>query len=89
MSGCGLRGSGDGYQGWAEYAPFDAILVTAAPPSIPEPLKQQLAIGGRLVIPVGRSYQSLRRITRSKNGFEAEELIPVRFVPMTGRAQQD
>jgi protein-L-isoaspartate(D-aspartate) O-methyltransferase len=78
---------GDGYAGWPEHAPFDAIVVTAAPPKIPEPLKQQLRIGGRLIIPVGKSYQSLLRVTRTKDGFREESVIPVRFVPMTGKAQ--
>jgi protein-L-isoaspartate(D-aspartate) O-methyltransferase len=79
---------GDGYAGWPEHAPFDAIIVTAAPPKIPEPLKQQLELGGRLVIPVGKLFQSLLRITRTKDGFREESVIPVRFVPMTGEAQQ-
>ncbi len=78
---------GDGYAGWPEQAPFDAILVTAAPPTIPEPLKQQLKVGGRLIIPVGRHYQSLLKVTRTKAGFRKESVIPVRFVPMTGDAQ--
>lgn len=78
---------GDGYAGWPEHAPFDAILVTAAPPKIPEPLKQQLKVGGHLVIPVGKYFQSLVRVTRTKSGFERESVIPVRFVPMTGKAQ--
>ncbi len=80
---------GDGYAGWPEHAPFDAILVTAAPPKIPEPLKQQLVVGGRLVIPVGKHFQSLLRITRTKDGFREESVIPVRFVPMTGKAQEE
>jgi len=79
---------GDGYAGWPEHAPFDAVLVTAAPPYIPAPLKEQLKIGGRLVIPVGTRFQSLLRVTRTKNGFREEEVLPVRFVPMTGEAQQ-
>ena len=81
--------TGDGYAGWPEHAPFDAVIVTAAPPVIPEPLKQQLRVGGRLVIPVGQSFQRLLRITRSETGFEEENVLPVRFVPMTGRAQRD
>ena len=80
---------GDGYAGWPEHAPFDAIIVTAAPPKIPEPLKQQLEVGGHLVIPVGKSFQSLLRVTRTKDGFREESVIPVRFVPMTGKAQED
>ncbi|MGB8330384.1 MAG: protein-L-isoaspartate(D-aspartate) O-methyltransferase [Polyangiales bacterium] len=79
---------GDGYAGWPERAPFDAIIVTAAPPTIPEPLKQQLAPGGRLVIPVGELYQSLLLVTRTRDGFREESVVPVRFVPMTGKAQQ-
>jgi protein-L-isoaspartate(D-aspartate) O-methyltransferase len=79
---------GDGYAGWPEHAPFDAILVTAAPPKIPEPLEQQLEVGGRLVIPVGKYFQSLLRITRTEDGLRQESIIPVRFVPMTGKAQE-
>jgi protein-L-isoaspartate(D-aspartate) O-methyltransferase len=79
---------GDGYAGWPEHAPFDAVIVTAAPPKIPEPLKQQLKVGGHLVIPVGKHYQSLLRVTRTKEGFREESVIPVRFVPMTGKAQE-
>ena len=79
---------GDGYVGWAERAPFDAIIVTAAPPKIPAPLKQQLKVGGRLVIPVGKHYQSLIQVTRTESGFREKSVIPVRFVPMTGKAQQ-
>jgi protein-L-isoaspartate(D-aspartate) O-methyltransferase len=79
---------GDGYAGWADAAPFDAIIVTAAPPTIPAPLKAQLAIGGRLVIPVGEQHQDLRVIERTSDGFVEHESIAVRFVPMTGRAQE-
>lgn len=78
---------GDGYAGWPEHAPFAAILITAAPPAIPEPLKQQLAIGGRLVAPVGEGVQDLVVVTRTASGFEHKSVLPVRFVPMTGRAQ--
>jgi protein-L-isoaspartate(D-aspartate) O-methyltransferase len=80
---------GDGYKGWPEAAPFDAIIVTAAPERIPQPLLDQLAVGGRLVIPVGADgNQDLRVITRSKDGTTSETLFPVRFVPMTGEAQR-
>ena len=79
---------GDGYAGWPEHAPFDAVVVTAAPPKIPEPLKQQLAVGGRLVIPVGKYAQSLIVVTRTEKGFTEESVLPVRFVPMTGEAQE-
>jgi protein-L-isoaspartate(D-aspartate) O-methyltransferase len=78
---------GDGYRGWPEAAPFDAILVTAAPPSVPMPLKQQLKIGGRLVLPVGTSDQELRVITRTAQGWAERTVIPVSFVPMTGEVQ--
>ncbi|MGD8858930.1 MAG: protein-L-isoaspartate(D-aspartate) O-methyltransferase [Myxococcales bacterium] len=81
--------SGDGYAGWPERAPFQAILITAAPPRIPEPLKQQLAMGGKLVVPVGRGFQDLMVLTRTETGFEERSVIPVRFVPMTGKAQQE
>jgi protein-L-isoaspartate(D-aspartate) O-methyltransferase len=79
---------GDGYHGWPERAPFDAIILTAAPPEdIPRPLLDQLKVGGRLVAPVGRSEQQLVRITRTETGYTREVLAPVRFVPMTGKAQ--
>jgi protein-L-isoaspartate(D-aspartate) O-methyltransferase len=80
--------SGDGFQGWPEEAPFDAIVVTAAPPEVPAPLKQQLAVGGKLVIPVGTDQQELRVLTRTKRGFDERTVLPVRFVPMTGKAQK-
>jgi protein-L-isoaspartate(D-aspartate) O-methyltransferase len=80
--------SGDGYQGWPEQAPFDAIVVTAAPDHVPQPLLDQLAPGGRLVMPVGDTFQELIRITRTQDGFERTSLFPVRFVPMTGEARQ-
>jgi protein-L-isoaspartate(D-aspartate) O-methyltransferase len=79
--------AGDGYAGWPAHAPFDAIVVTAAPPKIPEPLKQQLKIGGHLVIPVGDYFQHLKVVTRTKKGFRERSVAPVRFVPMTGKAQ--
>jgi len=79
---------GDGYLGWPEAAPFDAIIVTAAPPRVPEPLMQQLKVGGRLVLPVGRYDQELEVITRAAVGFSEKSVIPVRFVPMTGKADQ-
>lgn len=79
----------DGYKGWPEYAPFDAIILTAAPPNIPKPLKEQLKRGGRLLAPVGKSIQNLVLITKKgENYFEEKELLLVQFVPMTGEAQQ-
>jgi protein-L-isoaspartate(D-aspartate) O-methyltransferase len=81
--------AGDGYGGWPDAAPFDAILVTAAPSKIPTPLKDQLREGGRLVIPVGDQVQELRVLTRTASGFEERSEFPVRFVPMVGQAQGD
>jgi len=79
---------GDGYQGWPERAPFDAIILTAAPSAIPEPLKRQLADGGRIVAPVGDRWQELRVITRKGQTWVEHSSLPVRFVPMTGKAQE-
>ena len=79
---------GDGYAGWKENAPYDGILVTAAPASIPEALLEQLAEGGRLVIPVGeRGRQQLLAVTRQGNVFEQELLEMVSFVPLVDGAQ--
>lgn len=78
---------GDGTLGWPDHAPFDAIVVTAGAPSVPLKLREQLTIGGRLVIPVGRSYdmQMLVRVRRvSEHDFRSEELCGVRFVPLIG-----
>ena len=80
---------GDGYDGWPEAAPFDAIVVTAAPDTVPKPLIDQLKPGGRLVVPVGSVDQELVVLTRTGDGIRRESIIPVRFVPMTGKAQQD
>jgi protein-L-isoaspartate(D-aspartate) O-methyltransferase len=79
---------GDGYRGWPEAAPFDAILVTAAPAEIPAPLLDQLKPGGRMVLPLGATVQDLLVLTkRSDGGFDRTTVLPVRFVPMTGEAQ--
>ncbi|MDD3643649.1 MAG: protein-L-isoaspartate(D-aspartate) O-methyltransferase [Candidatus Krumholzibacteria bacterium] len=75
---------GDGTRGWPEHAPYDAIIVTAAPESVPEALKEQLADGGRLVLPVGAAMQHLVRIARRGDRFDEELLIAVRFVPLVG-----
>jgi protein-L-isoaspartate(D-aspartate) O-methyltransferase len=80
--------TGDGFRGWPEAAPFDAVLVTAAPDEVPPPLLDQLKVGGRLVIPVGTGTQELIRVTRTGKGYERESLLPVRFVPMTGEARE-
>lgn len=76
---------GDGYQGWPEEAPFDAIVVTAAPERIPEPLIEQLAPGGRMVVPVGEQggAQSLQLLEKSADGVEVVDVLPVVFVPLT------
>lgn len=79
---------GDGYQGWPEHAPFDGVIVTCAPDHVPQPLLDQLAVGGRLVIPVGELYQELLVFTRTETGIQKQHSIAVRFVPMTGEAQE-
>jgi protein-L-isoaspartate(D-aspartate) O-methyltransferase len=79
---------GDGYRGWPEAAPFDAIIVTAAPPDVPPVLVAQLRPGGRMVVPVGRYDQNLIRLRRTANGLERESLLPVRFVPMVPEAER-
>ena len=82
--------AGDGYRGWPEHAPFDGIIVTAAPEKIPEPLVEQLAPGGRMVIPVGGFFQELKVFTRQPDGSVSEKvIIPVRFVPMTGEIENE
>ncbi len=78
--------SGDGYNGWQEHAPYDAIIVTAAPEEIPQPLIEQLKPGGKIVIPVGAQSrtQYLRVITKNRSGdVEVKEILPVGFVPLT------
>ena len=79
---------GDGYQGWPEAAPFDGIIVTAAPDHVPPALVEQLAVGARLVIPVGDFYQDMLIVTKTATGATTEATIPVRFVPMTGAARE-
>ena len=75
---------GDGYQGWPEEAPFDAIVVTAAPDHVPQPLLDQLAVGGRMILPVGRAFQEqeLALYRRTKDGYERTRLTLVSFVPL-------
>jgi len=80
--------AGDGYQGWPERAPFDAIIVTCAPDHIPNPLVSQLKEGGRMIIPVGNlGDQSLYLLEKREGKIERKAVLPVRFVPMTGKAQ--
>jgi protein-L-isoaspartate(D-aspartate) O-methyltransferase len=75
---------GDGYKGWPEHAPFDAIIITAAPTKIPQPLLQQLKVGGHMILPLGDYSQELVLIEKRENDYKQEKLLPVRFVPMTG-----
>jgi protein-L-isoaspartate(D-aspartate) O-methyltransferase len=81
---------GDGYFGWEEYAPFDAIIITAAANHIPPPLLKQLKQGGRLIVPVGSTLyaQTLTLVTRKNKHFNIEQMTPVAFVPMTGEIQK-
>jgi protein-L-isoaspartate(D-aspartate) O-methyltransferase len=81
--------AGDGYLGWPEKAPFDAVIVTCAPERVPQPLVDQLKDGGRLIIPVGgRFSQELVLLRKQGTEIHREAVLPVRFVPMTGRAQE-
>lgn len=72
----------DGYKGWPEEAPFNAIIVTAAPEQVPQPLLDQLAVGGRLILPVGRDIQALDLYHRTTEGYQRKTLTHVRFVPL-------
>ena len=74
--------TGDGYKGWPEYSPFDAIIVTCAPDEVPRTLVDQLKEGGRLIAPVGRGFQRLIILRKQRGRVEQEEDLPVRFVPM-------
>jgi protein-L-isoaspartate(D-aspartate) O-methyltransferase len=76
--------TGDGYEGWAEFAPYDAILVTCSPAEIPSPLIQQLAEGGKMIIPVGEqhSVQFLYLLEKKEGKIKQKNVLPVRFVPM-------
>jgi protein-L-isoaspartate(D-aspartate) O-methyltransferase len=81
--------SGDGYKGWPEAAPFDAIIVTCAPERVPAPLTGQLKEGGRMIIPVGSSWNQELVLLRKQGGkLERHAVLPVRFVPMTGQSQK-
>jgi len=91
-------GTGSGYQtailaelvrkGWNEKSPFDAIIVTAAPPTVPQSLMNQVKVGGRMIIPVGETSQRLVIIRRTANGYEQENSLLVAFVPMTGKSKK-
>lgn len=78
---------GDGYQGWIEKAPFDAILLSVAPPHVPKPLIDQLRVGGKMVVPVGGFFQDLLVITKTADGLEKRTVIPVRVAPMAGKVR--
>ncbi|MGD0260743.1 MAG: protein-L-isoaspartate(D-aspartate) O-methyltransferase [Verrucomicrobiota bacterium] len=81
--------AGDGYQGWPEAAPFDAIIVTCAPYKVPPPLIEQLKDGGRMIIPVGPTWDQELVLLRKQGGrLERHAVLPVRFVPMTGQSQR-
>jgi len=82
--------AGDGYRGWPDKAPFDGVIVTAAPERIPQPLVEQLKKGGRMVIPVGTRFnQELLVLRKVDKGLDRETVIPVRFVPMVGEVQKE
>jgi protein-L-isoaspartate(D-aspartate) O-methyltransferase len=81
--------AGDGYAGWPEEAPFDAILVTAAPNEIPPRLVEQLAVGGRMIVPIGSFFQDLYLVRKTPQGIEKEKILPVRFVPMVEGDKKD
>ncbi|MGH9955887.1 MAG: protein-L-isoaspartate(D-aspartate) O-methyltransferase [Pyrinomonadaceae bacterium] len=80
--------TGNGYLGWPEHAPFDAIVVTAAPDEVPQALVEQLALRGKMVVPVGSAFQQMVIVTKSESGVVERRTIPVRFVPMTGKPEQ-
>lgn len=80
---------GNGYDGWPEHAPFDKVIVTAAPNQIPQALMWQLKRGGKMVIPVGDNNQNLLLITKSEKGVDIKTITPVRFVPMTGKSHEE
>src|SRR5206468_2636160 len=82
--------AGDGYAGWPEAAPFDAIIVTCAPELIPQPLVEQLKEGGRMIIPIGDRFNQTVYLMEKKDGkLTKKALRPTLFVPMTGRAQRE
>jgi protein-L-isoaspartate(D-aspartate) O-methyltransferase len=78
---------GDGYEGWPDHAPYDIIMLTAAPARVPPPLFEQLAAGGCLIAPVGEVGQNLLLYRRTEAGIVKKDILSVRFVPMTGKAR--
>jgi protein-L-isoaspartate(D-aspartate) O-methyltransferase len=80
--------TGNGYLGWPEYAPYDRIMVTAAPDEVPPALLQQLKVGGLMAIPVGTGIQELRILRRTEGGTDTLDTLPVRFVPMTNKPKK-
>ena len=81
--------AGDGYKGWPEHAPFDKIIVTCSPESVPQPLVDQLKEGGKMIVPLGERYQQAFYLLKKVNGkLEKEQLIPTLFVPMTGKSEE-
>jgi protein-L-isoaspartate(D-aspartate) O-methyltransferase len=80
---------GDGFLGWPEAAPFNAIVITCAPPDVPEPLIEQLAEGGRLIVPLGEDFQVLTLFEKTHGELKETSLIPVRFVPMKGMIEEE
>jgi protein-L-isoaspartate(D-aspartate) O-methyltransferase len=80
--------TGNGYLGWPEQAPFDVIIVTAAPDEIPKALVEQLAVNGKMVIPVGTAAQEMVIITKTRSGVVEKRTLPVRFVPMVGKPKR-
>jgi protein-L-isoaspartate(D-aspartate) O-methyltransferase len=81
--------TGNGYLGWPEHAPYDRIMVTAAPEEVPSALVEQLRVGGRMAIPVGSASQELRILRRTEQGIETLRTLPVQFVPMVGKPRKD
>lgn len=81
--------TGDGWRGWPEAAPFDAILLAAAPERVPSALVDQLRVGGRMVLPLGGDSQELILVEKTESGVRHRSLLPVRFVPMTGTGDRD
>ena len=79
---------GDGYMGWEQHSPYDAILVAAAPKVLPDPLVNQLKVGGKMVIPIEEDHQELSLIEKKEESLDIQTVGPVRFVPMTGEVQR-